>query len=883
MHLDRLAFGGAQGLERVGLGQGAQHLAVGQGDPHFAGAVLGVENGVDAADQAIVSGCFRALAGAHFQPAGLDQRDVKDRDQDLTREPEMVRAYRDTWTLGVHSYLAYLRDRLTMMRELLADTGCIFVQISDENLHRVRILMDEVFGVDAFVSLITLWKTSSATATLLATTSDYILCYARDIAQVMFRQLYTEKNPAEAASGGAEYKFVHLPSGEMKPASQCTESEMKSGRRYRPSPTTSQSGSATTRMPLAFNGVTYAPSVGGWKSNAEGLQRLATAERLVPRDKSFSYIRELADFSVIPVANLWVDVRWGFDAADKSYVVETNPRVVERCMLMTTDPGDLVLDPTCGSGTTAYVAEQWGRRWITIDTSRVALALARQRLMTAKYPLYKLRPLNPEDVQRNPRGAWLRNGTEEAKTFACKTVPHITLKSIARNTALDPIFARHAPLLLAKLDALNAALKAVPAEARQALALKLYDKQRREGKKAISDADRRRWLLPPKNRERKYDTVPNDFEGWYAWEVPFDTDPDWPAALQTALTDYRSAWRAKMDEVNAAISANADNEELVDQPFEERRFTRVAGPFSMESVIALEEGPDTPIGGAPDPDEATFDGTVAAVNADAHLDKIIRLLRASGVDFKNNVRVHFATLESVTGVDFLHAQGTWMPDGKAERRVAVSIGPEVGNLSRLQAKAAFKAANRRGFDDLVFAANGFDGTAQDEITEDSGEDLRLHMSLIRPDVGMDDLLKTQPGSQIFTVFTAPRVAQARTADGEVIVTMEGMDVYDPVSNTLQPTPASGLGAWFVDGDYDGRTFCITQAFFPDKSKWDKLARALGTTGVIDEGAFDALSGTTSLPIPRPGSKKKTEAWRIAVKVIDPRGNEGMRVLTIDNG
>jgi adenine-specific DNA-methyltransferase len=338
-----------------------------------------------------------------------------------------------------------------------------------------------------------------------------------------------------------------------------------------------------------------------------------------------------------------------------------------------------------------------------------------------------------------------------------------------------------------------------------------------------------------------------------------------------------------MDEVNAAISANADNEELVDQPYEERRFVRVAGPFSMESVIALEEGPDTPIGGAPEPDAATFDGSVAAVNADAHLDKIIRLLRASGVDFKNNVRVLISALESVTGVDFLHAQGTWMPDGKTERRVAVSIGPEVGNLSRFQAKAAFKAANRRGFDDLVFAANGFDATAQDAIEEDSGDELRLHMSLIRPDVGMDDLLKTQPGSQIFTVFTAPRASQARTPEGEVIVTMEGMDVYDPVTNTLQPTPASGLGAWFVDGDYDGRTFCITQAFFPDKSRWDKLAKALGNTGVIDEGAFDALSGTTSLPIPRPGTKKKTDPWRIAVKVIDPRGNEGMRVLTIDHG
>ncbi|MBX7215123.1 MAG: site-specific DNA-methyltransferase [Thermoflexales bacterium] len=826
--------------------------------------------------------------GSNFQPQ-LGQRDVKDRDQDLTREPEMVRAYRDTWTLGVHSYLAYLRDRLTMMRELLADTGSIFVQISDENLHRVRMVLDEVFGAANFASLISFKTTQSAGASTLDTSCDYVVWYAKEITAVRWQPLFKILRRGE--KGATRYSFVEdLDTGETRRIDD-EEAEADSIpqnlRLFTDQGLTSRGeGAETTMGRLAFEGDTFTPTVGHWRSRNDSVQnRLIPAGRVMRAGSTLRFKKFFDDFGCLEITNLWDDVGGGISSRDdpKIYAVQTSSTIIQRCMLMTTDPGDLVLDPTCGSGTTAYVAEQWGRRWITIDTSRVALALARQRLMTAKYPLYKLRPLNPEDIQRNPRGAWLRNGTEEPKTFACKTVPHITLKSIARNTALDPIFARHEPILQAKLDALNAALKAVPAEARQALARKLYDKQRREGKKAISDADRRRWVLPPKNRERKYDTVANDFEGWYAWEVPFDTDPDWPEALQAALTDYRAAWRAKMDEVNAAISANADNEELVDQPFEERRIVRVAGPFSMESVIALEEGPDTPIGGAPEPDEATFDGTVAAVNADAHLDKIIRLLRASGVDFKNNVRVPFVALEPVAGVDFLHAQGTWMPDGKTERRVAVSIGPEVGNLSRLQAKAAFKAANRRGFDDLIFAANGFDGTAQDEITEDSGEDLRLHMSLIRPDVGMDDLLKTQPGSQIFTVFTAPRVSQTRNADGDIIVTMEGMDVYDPVSNTLQPTPANGLGAWFVDGDYDGRTFCITQAFFPDKSKWEKLAKALGTTGVIDESAFDALSGTSSLPIPRPGAKKKTETWRIAVKVIDPRGNEGMRVLTIENG
>lgn len=546
-------------------------------------------------------------------------------------------------------------------------------------------------------------------------------------------------------------------------------------------------------------------------------------------------------------------------------------------MLMTTDPGDLVLDPTCGSGTTATVAEQWGRRWITIDTSRVAIALARQRLLTARFPLYKLRPLSAEDLQRNPKGAWLSEGVGgqgsrangQKMTFQCKTVPHITLKSIARNTALDPIFARHEPILQARLAELNAALKLVTPEIRTALHAKLAAKQKREGKKAITEADRRRWDLPK--------------DEWKEWQAPYDTDPDWPPALQEALSAYRAAWRAKMDEVNACISASAESEELVDKPEEVKGVVRVSGTFTVESVIALEEGPDAavaPIGGAPGEME-TFDGDAAVQNANAHLDKVIRLLRASGVDFRNNTNVAFTALEPLQGVEFLHAQGAWLDGDGKERRVAVSIGPEVGNLSRHQTKAAIRAALRARYDDLVFAAFGFDAPAQDDIEEQNSDDMRIHMALIRPDVAMENLLKTQPGSQIFTVFSAPRASLSRDKDGSVTVTMEGMDVYDPVTNTLHPTGAGGVAAWFVDGDYDGRTFCITQAFFPDKTKWDKLARALGNVGVIDESAFEALSGTTSLPIARPSDKPAGHGWRIAVKVIDPRGNEGMRVLMVE--
>ena len=568
---------------------------------------------------------------------------------------------------------------------------------------------------------------------------------------------------------------------------------------------------------------------------------------------------------------------------------------------MTTDPGDLVLDPTCGSGTTAYVAEQWGRRWITCDSSRVALALAKHRLMTAKFDYQQLRPLSAEDLARNPKGTWLTDPTGKIPgkaTFQCKTVPHITLKSIARNTSLDPIFAKHEPVLATQLERLNREVAKAGAALKEKLVGKLIHKHREEGANAVTDADTRRWLLPdtaavlirsfpakkpfkgvtPKQAEAYRAAIPKG--GWKEWKAPFDTDPDWPKPLSEALTAYRAAWRSKMDEVNACIAANAEMEELVDKPEPVKGVVRVAGPFSMEGVIAVEDGLDTPIGGAPGELE-TFDGETAVQNAEAHLDTIIRLLKASGVDFPGNKNMKFSRLDPLTGASLIHAEGEWMNGDKQERRVAVSVGPAVGNVSSMQVEDVIRDANRKGYDDVVFAGFGFDAAAQDAIESSSHPKVRLHMALIRPDVAMGDLLKTQPGSQLFTVFSAPRVkGPTPQKDGEFIVEVEGMDVYDPVSNTLFPSDKERIAAWFLDTDYDGRTFCICQAFFPDKSKWSKLAKALGDVDVIEEDAFEALSGLVSLPFPRAERLGKGETWRVAVKVIDPRGNEGMRVLTV---
>ena len=439
---------------------------------------------------------------SNFQPQ-LGQRDVKDRQQDLTREPEMVRAYRDTWTLGIHSYLAYLRDRLALARELLADTGSIFVQISEENLHRVRCLMDEVFGSDSSVVTIVFKKKGATTPT--APVNDYLLWYAKDRSKARILPLVDERSQPED-----DPKFNTLISrlGEHRRVagvgSGTISTLIDDGCRWARVnfPVVSQHWHALRSRDYEFQG--KRKSCGDnrqWSFDVPGgLDRLAKSDRLFDGGgASLGGVVYWRDRGSVPISNIWTDTK---DEEDPVYAVQTAWKVVQRCLLMTTDPGDLVLDPTCGSGTTAYVAEQWGRRWIAIDTSRVALALAKHRLMTAKFDYYGLRDLNPEDLARNADGTWIADVDGDGKptgkrlTLNCATVPHVTLRSIARNTSLDPIFARHEPLLDAALAALNEAASAVGGDLKRVLAEKLVAKHRAEGAGAVTGADVRRWLLP---------------------------------------------------------------------------------------------------------------------------------------------------------------------------------------------------------------------------------------------------------------------------------------------------------------------------------------------------------------------------------------------------
>ena len=812
----------------------------------------------------------------------VDEPTVKDKDVDVTREPEMIKAYRDTWTLGVHSYLAYLKQRFLIAYELLAGTGSIFVQISDENLHRVRGVLDEVFGAQNFCAQIVVEKTSSASSETLSGICDYILWYARDLTQAKksYRQIFREKKLG--MEGATQYVSAEIPDGtyEKRLSTKELDGSAPLGKEYRvfacDNLTSQRPLQGTDVREFVFRDKVFTPGKGTFKTDLNGLTRLGKANRLRPIGNSLMYKRVLEDFPVSPVANVWNDTKMTGFSDDKLYVVQTASKTIERCLLMTTEPGDLVLDPTCGSGTTAFVAEQWGRRWITIDSSRVAVSIARQRILTACFDSYKTKDpaagVDPSAPQ-NP-----------AFGFYYETVPHIKLKNIAQNQQLDPIFNKHEPIINAALANLNEALvkmgSQLPALSSKLIA-KLKNKVIGEGARSLSDADLRRWILPGANvaafdfgtasqRAKWIEAIP-DKSGWKEWEVPFDKDPDWPEPLGEALKSFRVAWRNKMDEINAAIKASAEQEELVNEPEPINGVVRVSGPFSVEGVRPeeLTLGED---GKLYDPTANEFDDAAGASNADSYIDLMLGLIRKDGVTFLGNRRAEFASLEKEAGKSF-HARGRWKGKEDGADTVAVVFGPQYGPINAPMAVDAIESAKGlKEVTELVLAGFSFDSAAQEKAKSMDSAALRIHLAHIRPDVspGMRGMLKETANSQLFTVFGQPDILVVPTEAGQVKVEMNGVCIYNPLTGAISESSSRKVAAWFLDTDYDGRCFCISQAFFPDKEAWVKISKALGSS--VSEGTFEAF--TTSWPF-KPGKHN-----RIAVKVIDPRGNEVMAIQTL---
>ena len=751
-------------------------------------------------------------------------RDVKDGNTDhITREPEQVKAFRDTWRDGIHSYLTYLRDRLTVARDLLTDSGSIFVQIGDENVHRVRAVMDEVFGETNIVSLVTIAKTTSQTAETLANVTDYLLWYAKDIESVKYRGLTTAKKlGAEGASG---YGKVQLANGVRRSLTSIEKRDPEAasalGRIYSIDNLTSQRPPGD--FPVPFNGEMLKPRRGYWKTGEIGMGRLLRAWRVELAGNTLRYVRFIKDYPVFPLSNIWDDTTVAGFASDKRYIVETSTKIVERCILMATDPGDLVLDPTCGSGTTAYVAEQWGRRWITLDTSRVALALARARIMGARYPYYLLADSREGQIKEAevtltaPSSQPVRGNIRQG--FVYGRVPHITLKSIANNAEIDVIWDKFQPELEAFREHLNKHLKKV----------------------------------------------------WQEWEVPRETSQGWPMEATIAHTRWWQARIARQKEIDASIAAKAEYEYLYDKPYEDKKKVRVAGPFTVESlsphrVLAVDENDELI-------DRAAQTEAGYGEERD-FVQMILENLKTAGVQQAHKEdKIAFTALTPWPG-DLVCADGRYFEGGEesgTEKRAAIFIGPEFGTVSRPDLVAAAREAGDAGFDVLITCAFNYDAhsTEFDKLGR-----IPVLKARMNADLHMADDLKNTGKGNLFVIFGEPDIDILEAEGGQVRVKINGVDVFHPNTGEVRSDGAEGIACWFIDTDYNEESFFVRHAYFLGANDPYK---ALKTTlkAEINEDAWATLNSDTSRPFDKPKS------GRIAVKVINHLGDEVMKVFRVE--
>ncbi len=771
--------------------------------------------------------------GSNFQPF-VGKRDVKDRaDADLTQEPEMIKAFRDTWELGIHSYLTYLRDRLLLARELLSDSGSVFVQISDENLHLVRNLMDEIFGPSNFISIIPFKTTGGQADALLPVVSDFLVWFAIDRKQIKYRQLYVSREDGE--NGSERYGQIKLKDGSARRISRAERETPamlpEGGKVYRLTSLVSQGFRQTTSVPWSFGGRDFDTGVSqNWKTSLEGLERLAQAGRVGIEGNRPAFVRYLSDFSVRGITSVWDDTQTNF-AGDKRYVVQTAEKVIERCILMTTDPGDLVLDPTCGSGTTAYVAEKWGRRWMTCDTSRVAITLAKQRLMTASFDYFALR--YPHEG--------LRGG------FIYKTVPHVTLKSIANNAEIDAIYERMHPAIAAALADLNAALHAHAPPA----PFPVTEGARKGQKLALGQPG----------------------QDLLEWEVPFDLPPDWPAALQAPLAAFHTARQKMQSEMDRSIAAHADSETLFDQPERDKGKLRVCGPFTVEAVpfpavLSLDELPAL-AGQGLEADLA--DNSLARSGHTSRQHTWRDELLKTGIRGKGGQMLRFAELEVLPGTASLHASGH-LDTGE---RVVVSFGPEHGALEQRQVERALHEAGelfpRPKM--IVFCAFAFDPEAAKDI--DALKGITALKAQMNTDLLTEDLKKARSSNQSFWLMGQPDVMLTQLPDGLWQVEVNGFDYFDTAKGELVSGGKGKIAAWQLDTDYDGRSLFPHQVFFPMAGKdegWMKLKKDIRAE--LDTELLQAFTGTVSLPFAAGDNRT------VAVKIVDDRGIESLKVMRL---
>ena len=721
-------------------------------------------------------------------------RDVKDGNQNhITREPEQVKAFRDTWRDGIHSYLTYLRDRLTVARDLLTESGSIFIQIGNENVHRVRALMDEVFGEDNFISTISFQTSGGKYSLTLPTTVDYLLWYGKNPKSIKYRQLFSPRQ--RGAKSLDRYDMVEMPSGETR---RLTKDEIKHGIdedvgiRLKLDVIYSD-GDSGKDSSFQFRDETYNCRQGThWKTNLPGMYRLAKANRVEKLGRIVMYRRKENDFSVIPIHDRWDNTKAG---TGKIYVVQTATSVIERCIMMTTDPGDLVLDPTCGSGTTPYVAEQWGRRWITIDTSRVALALARARIMGSRYPYYILSDSKNGQIKEAKLS---RTVPSEAATyenikqgFVYERIPHIMLKHISNNTEIDVIWDKFQEQLEPLQSSLNQALS----------------------------------------------------ESWEEWDIPRNPDDSWPESVKSAHSQWWELRISRQKEIDASIAAKADYEYLYDKPYEDNKKVRVAGPFTVESlsphrVLAVDED-DELVGVS---EKQTEYG-----EEEGFVPMILDNLKTAGVQQAHKEdKIAFSSITPWPG-DLICAEGRYMEgdeDTGTLKRAAIFIGPEFGTVSRPDLVSAAREAGDADFDVLITCAFNYDAhsTEFDKLGR-----IPVLKARMNADLHMADDLKNTGKGNLFVIFGEPDIDITDAEDNQIQVKVNGVDVFHPNTGEVRSDGADGIACWFIDTDYNEESFFVRHAYFLGANDPYK---SLKTTlkAEINQDAWETLHSDTSRSI-----------------------------------
>ncbi|MBK1669289.1 site-specific DNA-methyltransferase [Rhodovibrio sodomensis] len=758
-------------------------------------------------------------------------RDVKDGKIDqISREPEQVRAFRDTWSRGIHSYLTYLRDRLTVSRDLLSETGSLFVQIGDENVHRVRSLLDEIFGSENFVSQINFKSMGALGQGDIPNVYDYILWYAKDRNNFKFRPLYK----LQEFQGDNEYRFVSDVKTKFGYKNLARTDSRPSGEEglFRRSTLTSSGFTPSCMFNFEFQGQTFKPFGNkSWRTNLEGMERLKKANRIFALGGSLYFKRYANDSRLIRYENSWTDAP---AASEKIYVVQTAPKFIERCVLMTTDPGDIVLDPTSGSGTTAVVGEEWARRWIVVDTSRVALALTRARLMGRRFPYYLLKDTEEgkekefEETGRMPSAGEMRGDVRHG--FVYRRVPYVRLKDVANNKEIDSIWEKWRPSIEGCFERI------------------------REWKEDIEEE----------------------------YQVPEECPGDAPQHVKNAVRRFWESLEARQKEVDDSIARHSEQEVLYDQPYEDSGRVRVAGPFTVESlsphrvvpgderelwdeVGAVEGGPrsggESAQRGQRRPDEWDERPDFAQI--------VLDHLKLSGVQQSSKEeRIEFTSLTPWPG-DMIAADGRFM-EGETERKAAIFVGPEFGTVARADLVRAAREASEAGFDLLIACAFNYDAHATDF---DKLGPIRVIRARMNPDLHMADELKNTGSGNLFVVFGEPDVDIDHLEDGQLQVRIRGLDIFDPQKGEVRAGGTEDIAAWFIDTDYNEESFFVRHAYFLGaQDPYKSLKTALKAE--IDEEAWSTLYRDVSRPFPRP------DTGRIAVKVINHFGDEVMQVFDV---